>query len=404
VRLAHIADLHIGFRAYQRLTSAGINQREADVAKTQTALIDRLIAIEPDVIVIAGDVFHQHRPSNYAILGAFHEFSRLVAALPKAIVVCVAGNHDLSKGFDPSCILQLFSKLGVHVVDRASTRLRFADPDISILGVPDSPGVGRPVLRPDAAARRNVLVLHGEAAGVTQLGTYSRPGLTDISAEELGAQEWDYVALGHYHQSEHLAPNVAYSGSIDFTSTDIWREIATPKGFIERDLETGAETFHELPPSRRVVDLPAIAAHEMTSTQINDAIRIAVESIDGGMDDAIVRLVVDGVARDVARAVDPRPLREYRRRCLHLNLDLRRPEVIPAQRENGQVARIRRPSLSELLINKISDPDRFPLLADVDRGALSRLAGDYLDRVGDLMPAELGQIEPEPAIAQRGAA
>ena len=31
MRLVHLSDLHLGFRQYQRLTPAGINQREADV-------------------------------------------------------------------------------------------------------------------------------------------------------------------------------------------------------------------------------------------------------------------------------------------------------------------------------------------------------------------------------------
>jgi hypothetical protein len=33
LRLVHLADLHLGYRQYQRLTPRGINQREADVAQ-----------------------------------------------------------------------------------------------------------------------------------------------------------------------------------------------------------------------------------------------------------------------------------------------------------------------------------------------------------------------------------
>jgi exonuclease SbcD len=31
MRLVHLADLHLGFRAYSRTNSLGINRREADV-------------------------------------------------------------------------------------------------------------------------------------------------------------------------------------------------------------------------------------------------------------------------------------------------------------------------------------------------------------------------------------
>ena len=94
MRLVHLSDLHLGFRQFQRQTAAGINQREADVATVFRGVIDRIIAVAPDVVVLAGDIFHNVRPPNPAILHAFAQFSRLTAALPDAIVVMIAGNHD----------------------------------------------------------------------------------------------------------------------------------------------------------------------------------------------------------------------------------------------------------------------------------------------------------------------
>ena len=84
LRLVHLADLHLGYRQYQRLTPRGINQREADVAQSFTRAIDKMIELAPDVVLIAGDVFHQVRPTNTAILHAFLQFARLRAALPDA--------------------------------------------------------------------------------------------------------------------------------------------------------------------------------------------------------------------------------------------------------------------------------------------------------------------------------
>ena len=84
MRLVHLADLHLGFRQYQRLTPAGVNQREADVARSFVRAVDQTIALRPDLVVIAGDVFHTVRPSNPAILHAFKQFVRLRLALPQA--------------------------------------------------------------------------------------------------------------------------------------------------------------------------------------------------------------------------------------------------------------------------------------------------------------------------------
>ena len=95
MRIVHLADLHLGFRQYQRLTPGGINQREADVARTFESAIDRIIELAPEVVLFAGDIFHSVRPSNPAILHAFIHFSRLMQQLPQSRVVMVAGNFNV---------------------------------------------------------------------------------------------------------------------------------------------------------------------------------------------------------------------------------------------------------------------------------------------------------------------
>src|SRR3954462_13752971 len=108
MRLVHLADIHLGFRQYQRQTPAGINQREADVAASMRRVIDKVIELKPDLVLIAGDVFHTVRPTNPAILHAFIQFSRLTASLPGTRVVMVAGNHDTPRSAETGSILKLF--------------------------------------------------------------------------------------------------------------------------------------------------------------------------------------------------------------------------------------------------------------------------------------------------------
>ncbi|OYV64256.1 MAG: hypothetical protein B7Z72_13485, partial [Gemmatimonadetes bacterium 21-71-4] len=110
MRLVHVSDLHLGYRQYQRLTPIGANQREADVALTFRRVVDRVIAIRPDLIVIGGDVFHTVRPPNPAILHAFQQFNRLADGLPGVPIVIVAGNHDLPRASETGCILRLFEQ------------------------------------------------------------------------------------------------------------------------------------------------------------------------------------------------------------------------------------------------------------------------------------------------------
>ena len=77
MRIAHLADVHLGFRQFQRLDATGVNQREADVAGAFRRAIDAVIEQRPDAVLIAGDLFHSVRPTNRAIIEAFAGLRRL---------------------------------------------------------------------------------------------------------------------------------------------------------------------------------------------------------------------------------------------------------------------------------------------------------------------------------------
>jgi exonuclease SbcD len=140
MRLVHLSDIHLGFRQYQRQTPTGINQREADIAMSLRKVIDTVIELHPELVLIAGDVFHTVRPTNPAILHAFKEFSRLTQMLPDTTVVMVAGNHDTPRTAETGCILRLFAPLGINVVDGEARSIPVPERDLVILAVPDMQG------------------------------------------------------------------------------------------------------------------------------------------------------------------------------------------------------------------------------------------------------------------------
>jgi len=387
MRLVHLADLHLGYRQYQRLTPGGVNQREADVAATFRTAIDRVIALRPDVVVVAGDIFHSVRPTNQAILHAFLQFNRLVRQLPDTVVVLVAGNHDIPRAAETGGILQLFAQLGLTVVDREASRLSFPEKELSIFAVPDVPNLAHPAMVPDPEAKFNVLVIHGPLQGMLPGNTAAERGLMEINPEELGAPQWDYVALGHYHVYREVAPNVYYSGSLDYTSANPWGELyeqrvsgVPGKGFIERDLVTGRHKFHALPPARPLLDLPPISAAGLTAAELDDRIRALVEGVEGGIDDNIVRVTVRDIARHLARELDHKTIRDYKRRALNFQLDLLRPEATRSQASGGPG---RRASLNEMVREKLLAR---PLDPDLDRAALVDRAMKYLDEAQAVAP------------------
>jgi DNA repair protein SbcD/Mre11 len=338
-----------------------------------------VIELAPDVVLIGGDVFHQVRPTNTAILHAYLQFARLRAALPATEVVMVAGNHDTPRAAETGCILRLFAPLGIHVVDAEAQALELPALDLSVLAVADNQHP-RPRLVPPGTHRWNVLLLHGEVEGM--LGPFAATNelsSEEIPQEELHQSQWDYIGLGHYHVYRRLAPNQFYSGSLDYTSTNTWGEkieegmAGVPgKGIIEHDLATGRHIFHPIAPSRDFVDLPVVSARGLTTEEVNERILATVESIPGGIDDKVVRLVVRDLPRHITRQLDHRQLREFRRRALHFHLDTRRPEMI---RSVGHGAPGRRPSLADFVRDKLRERLVSP---DVDRDALVQLGLKYL--------------------------
>jgi len=385
VRLVHLADLHLGFRQYQRLTPGGINQREADVARTFEAAIDRIIELAPEVVLFAGDIFHSVRPSNPAILHAFIHFSRLMQKLPQTRVVMVAGNHDTPRSAETGSILQLFSRLGIDVVEREPLRVEIPEYDLSVLCVPDAPGM-LPKFEPDTRFKHNVLLFHGEVEGVIPaVGASPERAARIVSMRDLNAAAFDYCALGHYHVHRQVAENAWYAGATDYTSTHIWQELAeeramklTAKSFIEWHVESKTMIPRFLKPMREFIDLPPISADGLTVAELDDRIRTTVELSPSGIDDKVIRLRVHDVPAHMARELDHRVIREFKCRALNFFLDVRRPARL---RRSASGAPGKRPSLHEVL--KESLTNRL-IPGDVDRNALIELGGRYLNQAATL--------------------
>ena len=391
MKLVHLSDLHLGFRQYQRQTDRGLNQREADVAKAFQKAIDRIIELKPDVILIGGDVFHAVRPTNPAILHAYTQFSRLVESLPDAVIVMVAGNHDTPRTTETGWILRLFSSLGIAVVEEGPKHLRFDD--LSVLAVPSFSEMSQHDFAPDETARFKVLLMHNLLNEMAERIGPHAASPRNISLSALKPDQWDYVAMGHYHVYEKLAPNAYYSGSLEYTSSNIWGEVdeeqrrgIAGKGFIEHDLATGTHRFHVLPLARRVVDIRQIEGEGMTAAELSEAICAAVDGCEGGIDDRIVRLIVRDVPRHILRDLDHRKLREFKRRALNFLLDARRPG--PVRLESAGGAGGKRASLAEAVRQMLESRNVTP---GIDRKSLVDLGLHYLNEVDRLTPASSGE-------------
>lgn len=383
MKIAHLADLHLGYRAYHRVTARGVNTREADVSSAFRQAIERVITLAPDLVLIAGDVFHTVRPSNSAIADAFRQFSLLAASLPDVPIVMIAGNHDSPRSSDTGNILALFREIpGVVVVAEEASAVRLEAIDASVLCLPHNAltAESQTVLEPDAQARHNVLMLHGTVGGNVaeqKLRYVSEYGGAMVHDTQIGPRRWEYVALGHYHIATELAPNMWYAGGIERTSTNIWMEAGGSKGFLFYDTDGERVTFYPLQ-TRSVVDLQRFSARGMTAAEVDDAIRAAVDGIPDGVNGKIVRQVITELDRHRVRELDHRRIREWKAEALHFHLDARPPEV---RRVSASGAPLRRQTLDEQVENYLLH-DWEPSSALIQRDRLVSMGKHYLERAG----------------------
>lgn len=385
MKIAHLADIHLGFRQYHRLTPHGINQREADVANAFRAVIDSVIQARPDAVLVAGDLFHAVRPTNAAIIFAFREFQRLREALPDAPVVVIAGNHDTPRSSETGSILRLYEELGVDVALDQPRRLAYAALGLSVLAVPHAAlrTAERPALHPEGSESHQVLLLHGEVEGVypAEMSGAAWGGVV-VPRDMLHASEWSWVALGHYHVQHQVEPGVWYAGAVEYSTSNPWGELRdeerhglTGKAWLLLDLARRTATAMPIPVARRVIDLAPLYGDGRDAGRLSWDIAERLAALTGGWADQIVRQVVFNVPREVARGIDHAAVRAVKAEALHYHLDLRRPAAVGRL---GLDAGGRRKPLADVLRDYLTAR---PLPADLDRDAFVRAGVDLLESV-----------------------
>jgi len=388
MKLAHLADLHLGFRQFDRQTSKGANQREVDVAEAFKRAVDDILEQAPDLIVMAGDLFHSVRPTNAAILYCFRQLHRLRTGLPNSPIVVIAGEHDTPRSTETGSILRLYEALGVEIAVEEARRIVLPKLDCAVLAVPQQAlaKADRPALRPEPGGPTlNVLVTHGVYGGLGEERGTMEYGGAPLTRELLAPEKWDYIALGHYHTAQSVATNAWYAGSLEYLPPNPWGQIQDDadaakgkkrkagKGYLLVELPGARVTFRAIEPSRRHIDLPFIQGAGLNAKELDAAIAERVNAVK--IDDQIVRLVVWDVERATTRDLDHTAIRGYKARALNFLLDLRRPQ---GQRAGAATLApgARRQTLTETVREFLG---RRPLDAELNRETFVKLGVDYLE-------------------------
>jgi DNA repair exonuclease SbcCD nuclease subunit len=376
MRIVHFADVHLGYRAYHRLTDRGVNQREQDVQDAFNRVLLRTVELQPDLVLMAGDLFHSVRPSNLALQRTFKSLLRFRSQCDAPLLM-IAGNHESPRSAEAGCILRLFENIpGVVVRDGRYEEIRIPELSASVFCLPHrSLGeLSDLLIEPSAESRTNLLMLHGTLEGI---GASLYDTLT-ISRSQVLGDRWDYIACGHYHIHEKLADNAYYCGSTEYTSFNPWEEIGRgkpKKGFIEYDTETRQQAFHEIK-TRSMTDLPAIHGEGLTASEVMAKIEESMAGVRGGLEDKVIRLVAWDVPRKVAVDLDHARLREIRAQTLHWDLSLRPPNA------KGPIGLKPPSTVRRTLEQEWTDfAQEMQLPGGVEREAFGKLGLEYLAQV-----------------------
>ncbi|GEP48609.1 exonuclease SbcCD subunit D [Microbacterium saccharophilum] len=273
MRILHTSDWHIGRTFHGHSTLDAL--RGVLEALTQQVRDEKV-----DVVIVAGDVFDSGAPAAacYTLLS---DTLRALADTGAQVIV-TSGNHDSAArlGFQAGLLRD-----GIHVLtDPAAigTPITVTDADgpVHFYGIPflepallrhlwpaarsqaDVLGHAMDLVRADLAQRgegRSVAIAHCFAAKVEPTPQLER----DIQQGGLDVVPWscfdgvDYMALGHIHGRQELAPHARYSGAPLHYS---FGEGSKPRGswLVELDA-TGLAgvTWLELPVPRRLATLRA---------------------------------------------------------------------------------------------------------------------------------------------------
>lgn len=226
----HAADLHLGYSQY------GLEARCEDFDRAFQELVDKTIELMPDFVIIAGDIFHQARPSNVTLETTIRNFNRLhEVEIP---VLTVDGSHDSAPNLITGTILNPLDSAGlIYHLPRHEGACWRKENCCYVYGVPNFrtrrkteellPAFmeqNKPMPDPTLF---NIFVFHM----ALDLPSVKPPYMEAEAPPELIPEGFNYYAAGHVHtpyQEKFKTGLLIYSGCTETVNYD---EAKTKKGF-----------------------------------------------------------------------------------------------------------------------------------------------------------------------------
>lgn len=312
MRVAHLSDLHLGY---------GSGQRAQDVVGAFKAAMASVAELEPDLVVVSGDVFDHSEVAAQPIVVFAQAVAELRSRLPEVAVAVAAGARDTPLDPErPGPLALLGEVASVRAACSSVLRFRILDGAANVVLAPHrAVADSRPLaVAPDPEAEWNVLVAHAAVASESAHATV------------VPLAGWDYVALGSNHVRTRVAERAHYAGSLERIGPDPWSEAAEDKGFMTFDAGSGKTAF------RRVKARPAISLAPIDATGRGTAtaarrLAEALAAVPGKIDGTLLRIPVKGLSPEGLAVLDREALEPVRRRATELRVAAlrERPPKVP---------------------------------------------------------------------------
>lgn len=356
-RLAHLSDLHLGYR-YGKMTNAqGINLREADVYMAFAEIVSDILKVGVDAVTVAGDTFHKPNPKTNEIVFAQKQFRRLAdAGIP---VYILAGNHDCSDIREEVAASRVLSDPSRGIYSHAEPYVKHEIADGIHLHLvshhmyddqKDTMNAVQPV-----AGDINIFSTHGSVIDPLleeKLRTEQSPREIVIPDFLLKDKDWSYTLLGHIHERGWIGSK---TGASDDMNQKIYYNGSTVRrGFADKECELGRGwTLWEIDESglftptirhirqRPQFDFAPIDAAQLSAAEISDLVVERLQStqtpdLSPSLSAPILRQKVMNMTPAKSSALDWKAIHEHQKHAMHW--DLKRYMVTDARRGREDIA------------------------------------------------------------------
>jgi len=317
MKIIHIADTHLGLAAFSRLDpESGMNLREKQIYDNFLRGINDIINQKPDALIHAGDIFDTVKPKTKAYTTVLEALNRLnEAGIP---VVIITGNHSMAKTRYTTSPFEVLTYHKSQIMVAYKFRYEKVELQDTVFHlIPNMLRVEDYRTAYDqielSKNHNNVLVTHGLATQIKD------KRLATVAEHELDgtilSENFDYIALGHYHRQCQITDNAWYSGSTEYLT---YGEIRDEKGGLIVD--TGKHEVRHLDlPKTPMVDLGTIKCIGVHPGDITEEIinRVTTKHLPLY---AMAQITLDGLSREHGKGIDTKDLAGVRENLLDLKI------------------------------------------------------------------------------------